>query len=365
VNTDQARSAPPRALALILAWALVLPPLAATAQKLPKVELAAVERAPITEEVRLTGSLTSPRSARLAPEVEGRVAALEVDAGDPVQAGDTLLILDDQLARLELAQARAAVREADAQLADARRRLAEARDLARTNNVADTQVRDLEAEVRQDAAVLERREAERGHRAALVNRHILNAPFSGVVARRMTDLGEWVGPDAPVLELVAVDPLRLDLQVPQGYFGRVAPGTAVAIRLDAYPDAPREAAVSRVVPVSDPNARTFLVRVRLDNADGRYAPGMSARATLRLDTGRMGLVVHRDALIRYPDGRITVWVADGEGAERTVREERIRTGLRFGESVEVTDGLEPGMPVVVRGNETLQDGQNVQVVSDA
>jgi multidrug efflux pump subunit AcrA (membrane-fusion protein) len=117
--------------------------------------------------------------------------------------------------------------------------------------------------------------------------------------------------------------------------------------------------------VSDPNARTFLVRVRLDNGDGRYAPGMSARATLRLDTGRMGLVVHRDALIRYPDGRITVWVADGAGAERSVREQRVRTGLRFGDHVEVTEGLEAGMPVVVRGNETLQDGQTVQVVSDA
>ena len=307
---------------LLLAAALLVPALAALAQKLPKVELARAEQAELVEEVRLTGSLTSPRRARLAPEVEGRVASLAVDAGDPIAAGDTLLILDDQLSRLELAQARAAVREAEAQLADARRRLGEARDLARTNNVADTQVRDLEAEVRQDAAVLERREAERGHRAVLVNRHILGAPFDGVVARRTTDLGEWVRPGDAVLELVAVDPLRLDLQVPQEYFGRVAPGTAVAIRLDAYAHAPLEADVSQVVPVSDPNARTFLVRVRLDNRDGRYTPGMSARATLRLDTGRTGVVAHRDALIRYPDGRITVWVADGSGAERTVREER-------------------------------------------
>jgi RND family efflux transporter MFP subunit len=177
----------------------------------------------------------------------------------------------------------------------------------------------------------------------------------------MGDLGEWVGPRTPILELVATDRLRLDLRVPQRYYGRVGTGTAVRIRLDARPEAPLVAELDRTVAVTDPEARTFLARVELDNADRRLTPGMSARATLRIDTGRSGVVVPRDALIRYPDGRVTVWVATGESGEREVAERRVRTGLVFGERVAIREGLRAGEPVVVRGNEALRDGQNVRV----
>ena len=346
-----------------LTAAIVLLALAAgaRAQGAAPVTVVYAESAEIVESLPLTGTLTSPRAARLAPEVDGRVATLEVDAGDAVARGDTLLALDDELARIELEQARAAEREAAAELDDARRRLSEARELAERASVPATQVRGAEAEVRIDGALLERRAAETRHRAALVERHRLPAPFDGVVARRMAELGEWVGPGTPVLELVAVKRLRLDLQVPQRYFGRVGPGTPLEVTLDALPDEAVLAEVSEVVPVSDASARTFLARVAPDNAAGHMTPGMSARATLRLGTGRQGVVVPRDALIRYPDGRVTVWVTEGESAERRVTERRVQTGLAFDGSTEIVDGLAAGTPVVVRGNEALQEGQTVRV----
>ncbi|MGD2083519.1 MAG: efflux RND transporter periplasmic adaptor subunit [Chromatiales bacterium] len=351
-----------RGLAMGLALALAAVP--ARAQEPPPVGIAPAERTEIVEELSLTGTLTSPLAARLATEVEGRVARIAVDAGAEVSAEDTLIELDDELARLDLDQARAARREAEVELADARRRLSEVEDLARRNSVADTQVRALEAEVRRDAAVLDRRRAETAHRAAVLERHRLEAPFGGVVARRMTDLGEWVGPDTPVMELVAVDRLRLDLQVPQSYFGRVKRGTPVGVRLDALPELRLQSAIGEVVPVSDPSARTFLARVALDNGERRMTPGMSARATLRLGTGRDGLAVPRDALIRYPDGRISVWVAEGTGETRRVSERQVEIGKTFAGRVEIASGLEAGVPVVVRGNETLQEGQEVRVRDD-
>jgi RND family efflux transporter MFP subunit len=333
------------------------------AQDRPPVDLAEAQRTEIVEELSLTGTLTTPRSTRLSTEVEGRVASLEVDAGDRVEAGQTLLALDDEIARLELAQARANLREASAELEDARRRLGEARDLAARQGIADTEVRAREAEVRTDTAVLDRRRAELGFREALIERYTLEAPFAGVIARRLTDLGEWVGPDTPVLELVAVDRLRLDLQVPQAYFGRLDDETPVTVHLAARPDQSLQATITRIVPVSDPRARTFLARVALDNRDGRMTPGMSARATLRIDTGRQGVAVPRDALIRYPDGRIVVWVAQNSGDQKTVSERQVQIGLAFGDQIEIRAGLEAGTPVVVRGNESLREGQMVRTQS--
>jgi RND family efflux transporter MFP subunit len=319
----------------------------------------------IVEELLLTGTLTSPQTAKLSPEVEGRVASIAVDAGRRVSVGDVLLVLDDELARLALDEARAAEREAIAELEDARRRLSEVRDLARQEGiVAETDVRARRAEVERDSAVVERRKAERARHEALLRRHELKAPFNGVIASRGCDVGEWVGPDAHVMELVAVDALRLDLQVPQGYFGRIGPETPVSLRVDALPQSTLEARIDEIVPVSDPTARTFLARIRLPNPEGRMTPGMSARGTLRISTGELGVVVPRDALIRYPDGRTVVWVVSTGGKPRTVHERRVRTGSSFAGLVHVVSGLEPGTPVVVRGNEVLREDQQVRIDGD-
>lgn len=333
----------------------------AAAQQLPRVSIERAETAPIVEQLALTGSLTAPQTALLAPEVDGRLTALAVDAGHRVEAGARLAALDAELARLELAGAEAAVREAGAELDDARRRLAEARDLARRQSVAASEVRARETEVQRDQATLERLRAERDRQRAIVERHTLEAPFAGVISRRMGDLGEWVGPDTPILELVQVDHLRLDLRAPQTYFGRISPATGVRVRLDAIPDTVLEARITTIVPVSDPDARTFLVRLDLANPEGRLTPGMSGRATLRLDTGREGVTIPQDGLLRHPDGRTVVWIAEGDGAEWTVRERRVRTGLKFDGRVAIREGLEAGTAVVTEGNEALRDGQQVRI----
>ena len=132
----------------------------AAAQVAP-VELASVERRDIVETLRLTGSLSSPASARLSPDVEGRIVSFEVDAGARVKKGDLLFRLDDELARIELRQAIAAEHEAEADLADARRRVVEVRNLVAEKSFPESEARSLESLVQRNEAVLERRRAER------------------------------------------------------------------------------------------------------------------------------------------------------------------------------------------------------------
>jgi membrane fusion protein (multidrug efflux system) len=88
---------------------------------------------------------------------------------------------------------------------------------------------------------------------------------------------------------------------------------------------------------------------------------MSARAALRIDTGREAVVVPRDAVLMYPDGRKTVWVVEEEGGNTIVHEKRIQAGLEFDGLVEVQGGLEAGLDIVTRGNEALRDGETVIV----
>ena len=331
------------------------------------VAVEAVSSRPIVRQIDVTGTVTSPRTALLSTAVAGLVADLEIDEGDRVEAGMALLRLDAELAQVALDRARAEVRQREIAVADARRRLAEAEKVGTERGIAQTQIDSLRAEVAGDEAALLASQAAVREQQAIVERHTLRAPFSGVISERHTELGEWVNPGDGLLELVATENLRFDFRVGQESFAALSPETPVEITLDALADTVIAGRVDTIVPVKNPGARTFLVRVlAADTDDGNASiitPGMSARGRLNIETGRSGIVIPRDAILRFPDGRMTVWVVDTGAELPVVNEQVIRIGYEFDGVVEITEGLSAGDIIVVRGNETLQDGQGVTILS--
>ena len=123
--------------------------------------------------------------------------------------------------------------------------------------------------------------------------------------------------------------------------------------------------MATVVPVADPEDRTFLLRVLPDAEDPALVPGRSVRANLQLKSSGSGVVVSRDAVLRYSDGRAVIWVVE-ESQDGLVAQERVvQTGIQFQGQFEITRGLEQGARVVVQGNEALRPGQRVRLVSAA
>jgi RND family efflux transporter MFP subunit len=327
----------------------------------PRISVGTAERAAIREEVPLTGTLTSPQVAEVSTSVGGLVERIGVDVGDRVEAGSVLLELDRELEQHTLEAARAATAQARAELADTRRRLAEARQLVTKNLMPESELLTLESQVDVGSAGVARLEAEQQRQAARLRRHELRAPFAGVISRKLAEVGEWVEPGTVVVELIATDGLRLDFRVPQRYFPRIGADTRLQVSLDAVPDRRLAARIGMVVPVNDPAARTFLLRAYLTEQDLHLTPGMSAHGVLQLDAGRTGVVVSRDALLRYPDGRVTVWVVEGDGDGASVTERQVKTGVGFDGHIEI-EGLAAGALVVTAGNEALQEGQTVRVL---
>ena len=265
------------------------------------------------------------------------------------------------LAAGELAAAKARVQQGEHALADARRRLQEARELVPLRSIAESVVRDLEAEVAEDESVLSQHQAEAGLRAATLARHSVQAPFGGVVATKLTELGEWVTPGQPVLVLVSTTELRLDFPVAEDYLTKLGDDAVVSYSYGQSDGVSRPGTIATMVPVSDPGDRTFLLRVQPDAEDQDLAPGMSIRATLRIPTGERGPVIPRDALLRYPDGRSVVWVVEKRDGAFIAREALVRQGLEFNGLVAISSGIKVGDRVVVRGNEALQPDQAVRV----
>ncbi len=328
----------------------------------PPVSVTRAENAPIVELVNVNGTVTSPQSAVLSPSVAGLVKTMNVDAGDRIDAGQVVVVLDRELEELALRRAQAEAAQARATLEDARRRSDEAERIGPTRGIAESAIKSLRAEVARLEAGVQAAEAAASHQQAIVRRHSVRAPFAGVISRRLAEAGEWVNPGDGLVELVATDRLRFDFRVPQSHYAQLEKNTSVDIRIDAVADAVIPGRVQAIVPVKDPGARTFLLRVVAEGSDApAVTPGMSASGTLHIDAHRSGVVVPRDALLRYPDGRTTVWIVDDAGGESVVHEQRVSTGVEFAGLVEVRSGLDAGTTIVTRGNEVLRDGQAVTV----
>lgn len=327
------------------------------------VEAIEVGRERIVESVPLTGSVSALQLSSLSAEVSGVVARVHVQAGDRVAQGEPLVVLDRELSQLSLQAAEARLMRAQAQKSEAERRLNEAKDLVRDNNIAASEVDIRAAAFKSAQADWQVAQAERALAAVSLEKHTLYAPFAGSISDRLVSVGEWVVPGTALVELVSTEQLRVDFQVPQRYFDRVGEHTRLLLTLDSAPESRLAASDLRKVPLSRAGARTFLLRAALPDEVPEPIAGMAVSASLQLDAGREAVTVPRDALLRYPDGRISVWVADSAnfGGEVSVAERQVDTGLTFDGRVEVARGLEAGEVVITRGNEALQQGQVVQL----
>lgn len=329
-----------------------------------KVLVAPVVSAPLMETLPLSGTLTSPKNSDLATRISGSVLKLHVDVGHRVLVGDPLLTLDGKIAKLELEQLAAAEQEAEILYQDAQRLVREARELSNNNNISQTEFESRRAQAAAGKADVSQLRAQHAIAQEQLDRHTLRAPFSGVVAEKLTEVGEWVREDTAVLKLVQMSPLFLEVRVPERYFGRLQVGGGVMVGSTAQERLSAAAVIDSVVPVSDPTTRTFLVRSVISNKDLSLLPGMSVTAEFALEHSQSTAVlqVPRDAIVRKPDGRALVWVVRKSGQGEVAQPVAVSVGRSAAMSIEVSgNGLQPGDRVITLGNESLRPDQPVTV----
>ncbi|GAB58906.1 efflux RND transporter periplasmic adaptor subunit [Rheinheimera nanhaiensis] len=330
------------------------------AQDAAPVQVVQAKQQALAQQLVLSGSLTAQQDAALSSRTAGLVASLLVDAGAEVRAGQPLLKLDSTLAQHELAQQQAAFNAALVREAEAERLVTEAEQLSARQLFPQTELTLRRAALAQARADATRAKAALAQQQEVVARHTLTAPFAGVIARRFTDVGEWVDLGTPVLQLVSLNPLLLDLQVPQEYFSELNNLRRVEVVPDLQSGQRLAATLSAAVPVGDAGARSFLARFSVNTGQQPLLPGSSASATLYFERDDSTvLVVPPDALLRHPDGNFSLFSIKDNTAQRHL----VRLGKTSEQGVEILSGLPEGQPVVVRGNETLRDGQPVSIVN--
>ena len=368
-----------------------------------------------------TGDILATRQTAIFAKTSGYIRKLHVEKGDFVRAGQLLVEIEPTEMENALDQARASVATAQAGLQVAQTNLESARanllsqqaNLTKAQAVLDNDRRQAErmaelfgkglvsAQERDNArtayessqAVLRAQEAQvqvaraqiatsesqvnlaqtqveqqqSGHRMARmrVDDTRLTAPFSGYVSQKALDVGASVSSQAAatsnasvaILMLQDIDPVKVQIEVPERDVARVRVGNAVRLISDAYPGQTFRGTVQRVVHTLDPRTRTMGVEVEIPNRERLLKPGMYARVQLVLEVRRDALLLPLEALVG----------AETKPAVLVVREGKVTTvsvtlGEIDGGSVQVIKGLAPDDQVIVQGKELVREGQAVKAV---
>lgn len=196
-------------------------------------------------------------------------------------------------------------------------------------------------------------------------KYTIRAPFDGYVVAKRTELGEWVKQGDPVMEVVDLDPIEIEVTVPEVYIRHVRLGGQVTVRFDALPEDSFTGEVARIVPAADLRSRTFPVKVRLANPQGDdghlIKAGMLARVTLAVGPAVQAILVPKDALVLGgPQPIVMAVVYDPKAKVTTVRPVPVQLGVAEGNLIQVSGDLQPGQEVVVVGNERVRPGQPIQ-----
>ncbi|MFA5038829.1 MAG: efflux RND transporter periplasmic adaptor subunit [Candidatus Omnitrophota bacterium] len=184
----------------------------------------------------------------------------------------------------------------------------------------------------------------------------VESPIAGIVGRLLVDIGSNVSTSTPVALVVDMDKAQINLSIPELYVPKISVGQEAKIMTDAYPGEIFSGKVSQVSPVLDKETRSAPIEILIDNPDHRLKPGMFAKAGLVMEEHIRALTVLKEAVLGS-EGAFYVYVAeDGKARKQTVK-----TGLRIGSSIEITEGLKANDKIVIMGQQKLIDGANITI----
>lgn len=308
------------------------------------VEALPVKVGTVSRTVQAVGSLMSSESVVIRPEVAGRVVDITFDEGSRVTRGQVLLRLDDAIARAQLVQAEANL---EYSRADFNRAQQLARDGATSQRTRE-----------QAAAKLQVDDAAAALARAQLEKLVLVAPFDGDIGLRKVSVGAVVQVGQDLVNLEALDPLKVDFRIPESFLPAVAVGQTVVLAVDAFPGRNFSGEVYAIDPLVDAAGRSLALRARIPNPGRVLRPGLFARLTLTLASRSDAILVPEQALVPFGNSQFVYRVVDGK-----VVQTRLRLGERRDGWVETLDGLSADALVVTAGQLKLRDGVPVTVLN--
>lgn len=304
---------------------------------------APVRIGPAAERVELVGTLLADEAVVIRPEITGRIHSLHFSEGQTIAEGQVLVTLDPAEYQAEVAQKEAVVR------------------LWAVKHTRGTELLAKHVLSKQDYdemdAALQEAQADLRLARARLDKATLRAPFRGILGLRRVSPGDYVDKGQDLVNLEAVDPIKVDVRVPERYAADVLPGQTVTVRVDSYPGKVYTGEIYAIDPRLDEGSRSIALRGRIPNPGGQLRPGMFVRAALALRERSDALWAPEQAIVPVGNDQFVFRVVEGKAALT-----KVEIGLRRTGEVEVKTGLAPDDVVITDGQMKISDGMPVTVV---
>ena len=296
----------------------------------------------------------------LQAETQGRIASVPVRENDGVASGTVVMAIDTLEAGLDLAAARASLKQAEASY--------------QQQIITDYRITDPVTRAQRDSAM----QIQSGLAGALIRfqqaqlayaRTKLRTPIDGRVADIKVVPGQRVSAGTEIMKVVDLDPIKVEVQVLEAQINSLGRGRRARVSFTALPGEEFTGRVETTNPIVDPATRTARVTVTVPNPRGRILPGFYA--TVRVDAVEYPnrIMVPRAAILQR-SGRdlVLVYKPEPEGDAGTAEWRYVTVGLLNEEYAEIVENpetkmVEPGEIVLVNGHYTVAHDTDVRLVN--
>lgn len=338
-------------------------------ERLQPVAVTAVVSRPFGEELSVAGTVSAFTEAKLAPKVTGRVVSVSASVGQRVSQGQVLLTIDQsdyqtalRVAEANLSSARASSIKAETDYENAKINYDRTEQLFSQGAVSKSQLEEAkgtyaaaETGYKANQALISQYQASLDKAQADFDNTVVRAPFAGVVAQRLTELGEMVSQQTPVFTLIQDKPLLVKVNLAESTVTLVTLRQKVEIYVAATGKS-YQGTVTAIAPQADQTTRAFYAEITLDNPGEEVKPGMVADLRLTTKMVEKALVVPTDCILEEDSGPGIFVVENNVAHHRKVVAGMVGQGY-----TEIVSGLNEGEMVVVKGNHLLVDGMGVKV----
>ena len=316
--------------------------------------------APKDQALTLPGTVASWQDAQIYARTTGYVAKWYVDIGARVKKGQRLADLDTPDVDNQLLQGKAQMRTDEANMNFAKITADRYEKLVAQGLVATQTGDQYVAQYKAYVATVEADQANVAHLQNLEDFKYIVAPFDGVITQRNLDVGALVDAGSTGANLFVIadtSTLRVYVDVPETYAASVRVGMPAEVGLNTYGAKPITGTVARTADALDPNTRTLRTEIDVNNSAQALVPGVYANVKLALSTATHNYIIPANTLLFRSEGLRVALVDPTEH----IHLQPITLGRDFGNTVEVTGGLDDQDRIVLNPPDSLYEGQQVSI----
>ncbi len=306
--------------------------------------------------IEATGTLNPFEEVSIGAEIDGIIKTVKANEGTAVSKGMLLATIDDVEYSQSVLSAQAALKQAEASFANVKIEFSRKDALYKEELVTKQQYDDVTTRLTLAESDVEKARAALSIAKQKLTKTKIYAPLSSRIKEKLVSEGDFVKNGTRLFTLIQPNPLKLRFSVSERDVGKMKVGQDVSVKVDAFPDREFTGKVSIVFPSLEEKTRTLAIEALVPDKENILKPGLFARIILYTGSLKDTVVIPNPALL-YEGERIMAYVVE----EGKAKEKLVKLGNKYGDEIEIIEGIKEAEKIVIAGQQGLSEGAKVSV----